>query len=115
MKYFKNDNNQIFAFDDNCDEKYINENFVEITETAVIELSTPVLSDDETIAINESKRQQLLNETNEKITILQDIIDLDMQESSEEEQLKKWKKYRILLTRVDVTQSDKIQWPEKPV
>lgn len=72
-----------------------------------------VLADEERIYINESKKQQLINEATQKITLLQDIIDLDMQESNEEELLKKWKKYRILITRVDVSSFD-IQWPENP-
>ncbi|KFA59044.1 hypothetical protein GAPWKB11_0933 [Gilliamella apicola] len=64
-------------------------------------------------AINESKQQQLINVANEKIAILQDIIELDMQAANEEEQLKQWKKYRISLMRVDINQSD-INWPEQP-
>ncbi|WP_085165424.1 tail fiber assembly protein [Gilliamella bombi] len=72
-----------------------------------------VLTTKEVIAINESKKQKLINEANGKIAVLQDTIDLDMQEANEEEQLKQWKKYRILLMRVDINQSD-INWPEKP-
>ena len=62
---------------------------------------------------NQSVKNLLLNEANEKIAILQDIIDLDMQESNEEEQLKQWKKYRILLTRVDASDINAV-FPEKP-
>lgn len=62
---------------------------------------------------NESVKNLLLATSNEKITILQDIIDLDMCESNEYEQLKQWKKYRILVTRVDVNQID-VKWPEQP-
>lgn len=71
--------------------------------------------------INESKIQankdeyaSRLNEANTTIAVMQDVIDLDMQESNEDEQLKYWKKYRILLTRVDTDQVD-INWPEKPI
>ncbi|MFQ0995775.1 tail fiber assembly protein, partial [Gilliamella sp. BG2] len=46
---------------------------------------------------NQALKNSLINEANEKIAILQDIIDLDMQEADEEAQLKAWKKYRILL------------------
>lgn len=62
---------------------------------------------------NESVKNLLLSTANEKIAILQDAIDLDMQESNEGEQLKHWKKYRILVTRVDVNQMD-AKWPEQP-
>lgn len=73
-----------------------------------------VLTDEERIYTNESKKQQLINEAIQKIALLQDIIDLDMQEADEEQQLKQWKKYRILLTRIDVNTAQDIKWPEKP-
>lgn len=72
-----------------------------------------VLSDEERIYRNESKKQQLINEAIQKIALFQDIIDLNMQESNEEDMLKKWKQYRILLTRIDTNQLD-VKWPEQP-
>jgi hypothetical protein len=68
---------------------------------------------DSIIKNNQSLKNALLNDANEKIAILQDIIDLDMQESDEEAQLKAWKKYRILLTRVDASDVNAV-FPEKP-
>ncbi|MWN32080.1 MULTISPECIES: tail fiber assembly protein [unclassified Gilliamella] len=71
------------------------------------------LSDEQIIAQNQALKIALINEANEKIALLQDIIDLDMQESDEEAQLKQWKKYRILLTRVDASDINAV-FPEKP-
>lgn len=65
------------------------------------------------IAQNQTMKNSLINEANDKIVLLQDIIDLDMQEADEEVQLKKWKKYRILLTRID-TSDIKAVFPDKP-
>ncbi|KFA58980.1 Tail fiber assembly protein from lambdoid prophage DLP12 [Gilliamella apicola] len=62
---------------------------------------------------NQLLKNSLLNDANEKIAILQDIIDLDMQEMDEEAQLKQWKKYRILLMRVDVSDIN-AKFPDKP-
>lgn len=62
---------------------------------------------------NESIKNLLLATSNEKIALLQDIIDLDIRESNEDEQLKQWKKFRILVTRVDTNQID-VKWPEQP-
>jgi hypothetical protein len=70
-------------------------------------------SKEEVIIENTMRKNTLLSEANQQIAILQDIIDLDMQESNEDEQLKNWKKYRILLTRVDVN-SENVVFPEKP-
>jgi len=62
---------------------------------------------------NQNLKNSLINAANEKIAVIQDIIDLDMQEADEEVQLKKWKKYRILLTRVDASDINAV-FPEKP-
>ena len=72
-----------------------------------------IFTADEMIMINTAKRQQLLNEANENISILQDMIDLDMSEDGDKEKLKAWKKYRILLNRIDVSDTNVI-FPEKP-
>ena len=71
------------------------------------------LTADEIKTLNESQQQRLISAANEKISILQDIIDLDMCESNEAEQLKQWKKYRILLTRVDASDVN-VVFPSKP-
>lgn len=73
----------------------------------------PVITSEDIIANNELIKSRLLDEANNKLEILQDIIDLDMQENNEDEQLKAWKKYRILLTRID-TNNIEITWPIKP-
>lgn len=62
---------------------------------------------------NKRKKLQKLQIADKNIAILQEIIELEMQESNEDEQLKKWKKYRILLTRID-TDNIEIKWPEEP-
>ena len=72
-----------------------------------------VLTVDEIIMINTAKQQKLLNEANKNISILQDAIDFDMSEDGDEEKLKAWKKYRILLNRIDTSDINVI-FPEKP-
>lgn len=62
---------------------------------------------------NKSLKNSLLNEANENISILQDAIDLDMSEDGDEDKLKAWKKYRVLLNRIDVS-NIAVVFPEKP-
>ena len=62
---------------------------------------------------NKSLKNSLLNEANEQISYLQDAIDFDMSEDGDEEKLKAWKKYRILLNRIDASDINVI-FPEKP-
>jgi hypothetical protein len=68
---------------------------------------------DSIIKNNQSLKNTLINEANEKISILLDAIDLDMAEDGDEEKLKNWKKYRILLTRIDTSDINVI-FPTKP-
>lgn len=82
-------------------------------ELRLVEPEPIALSDEQIITQNKAKQSSLINEANEKILVIQDIIDLDMQEADEEAQLKAWKKYRILLTRVD-TSDIKAVFPAKP-
>jgi hypothetical protein len=71
------------------------------------------LINDTIVLENKRKKLQLLQIADKNIAILQEIIDLDMQESNEEEQLKNWKKYRILLTRID-TNNTEMKLPTEP-
>lgn len=71
------------------------------------------LTNAQIVSQNKTIKNALISEANEKIAILQDIIDLDMCESNESEQLKQWKKYRVLLSRID-TSLAYIEWPQKP-
>lgn len=72
-----------------------------------------VLTPEEIIAKNKLEKQKLLETANKKIEILQDIIDLEMSVSDEADQLKLWKRYRVLLTRVDVNSAD-VDFPLPP-
>ncbi|CAQ85697.1 tail fiber assembly protein [Photorhabdus asymbiotica] len=66
--------------------------------------------------INEAKQQQaaLLQQANETLSLLQDSVDLEVATDSEKAALLEWKKYRVLLTRVDVDQAPDVEWPEQP-
>ena len=62
---------------------------------------------------NKAQKNLLLNEANENISILQDAIDFDMAEDGDEDKLKAWKKYRVLLNRINASDINVI-FPEKP-
>lgn len=63
----------------------------------------------------EYQKRQWLNAAKEKIDIWQDAVDLDMATKEEKAALLKWKKYRVLLNRVDCSTAPDIVWPEQPV
>ncbi|MDE9518871.1 tail fiber assembly protein, partial [Xenorhabdus bovienii] len=49
-----------------------------------------------------------------KIAPLQDAVDLGMATDSEQITLTVWKKYRVLLNRVDCSTAPDVKWPEQP-
>ncbi|TDB61665.1 tail fiber assembly protein [Photorhabdus khanii] len=66
--------------------------------------------------INEAKQQQAarLQQANETLSLLQDSVDLEVATDSEKAALLEWKKYRVLLSRVDTSQAPDVEWPEVP-
>ncbi|MDH2395606.1 tail fiber assembly protein [Providencia rettgeri] len=66
------------------------------------------------IAQAEQEKSQRLDEANRVITDLQDAIDVGLALDGDAEKLQEWKKYRVLLNRVDTATAPDIDWPEKP-
>ncbi|EBG3585908.1 tail fiber assembly protein [Salmonella enterica subsp. enterica] len=60
----------------------------------------------------EGTKNRLLQIASEKIAPLQDAVDLGLATDDEKAQLDEWKKYRVLVNRVDTSNPD---WPEQPV
>lgn len=56
----------------------------------------------------------LIKIASEQIQPLQDAVDLDMATEAEKSTLNEWRKYRVLLTRVDTSTAPAIIWPEEP-
>jgi len=74
-----------------------------------------IIPESELIAQAEETRAQLMAEANQKITPLQDASDLDIATEDELAQLKAWKTYRVLLSRVDISIVPDVDWPVQPV
>ncbi|MBS9429108.1 tail fiber assembly protein [Photorhabdus akhurstii] len=62
----------------------------------------------------ESKKQQFILEASQKIAPLQDAVDLEIATKEEDAALLVWKKYRVMLNRIDISQAPDIEWPEQP-
>lgn len=63
---------------------------------------------------NLSTKKSFIDESTLNISILQDALELDMATDDEKQKLTAWKKYRVLLNRVDANTSSKVSWPDKP-
>ncbi|ELI9230062.1 tail fiber assembly protein [Yersinia enterocolitica] len=66
------------------------------------------------LAEAEQKKRYLLNEANTKIQILQDSIELGLGTESTEAKLLAWRRYRVLLDRLDISTVPNIMWLAKP-
>ncbi|PIJ42621.1 tail fiber assembly protein [Tatumella sp. OPLPL6] len=65
------------------------------------------------VSANRDKTQRLQRAT-DTINPLQDALDLEMATDNEKAQLTAWRKYRVLLTRIDTAMAPDINWPQAP-
>ncbi|RVU74730.1 tail fiber assembly protein [Pantoea dispersa] len=74
----------------------------------------PPLTSAQQIEIAENQKSLLMAEATVAIAPLQDAVDLDEATDNERTQLTVWKKYRIVLNRVNTSMAPDITWPYKP-
>ncbi|WP_438806719.1 tail fiber assembly protein [Sodalis sp. (in: enterobacteria)] len=69
-----------------------------------------------TAEINDAqlKKNRLDKDAQRIIQLLEYAIETDIRTGEESAQFHAWKKYRVLLNRVDVNQVSDILWPEMP-
>jgi len=66
------------------------------------------------ISSNINIKSSLMDEASQRINVLQDAVDLEMATSDETTALPLWKKYRVLLSRINAEVTESVVWPEKP-
>lgn len=83
--------------------------------------SAPLLSDEVIAAIKQSKidaniamKNALMDSATQELGVLQDAVDLDIATDEEAAALPLWKKYRVLLSRVNANTDGDVTWPEIP-
>lgn len=75
----------------------------------------PDVSKEDLVAQSEQQKANLIAEATQTISILQDAVDLEMATEGEAAQLTAWKKYRVLLNRIDTSKAPDIKWPDRPL
>lgn len=73
-----------------------------------------VKNKDELVSLAEQKKAVLLNKAEQSMAPLRDAIELDIATRSEKDNYLLWKKYRVLLSRLDTTLGENIHWPSTP-
>lgn len=62
----------------------------------------------------EENKLQLLKAATSAIELLADSVALDMATDEEQERLSSWRKYRVLLSRINSANAPNIDWPAPP-
>ncbi|KEY56929.1 tail fiber assembly protein [Serratia sp. DD3] len=66
------------------------------------------------VAAAQAELAQRQRVANEQVAILTDAVELDMATEAESAAFLQWKKYRVLLGRVDIYTAPDIEWPVAP-
>ncbi|MCI1897155.1 MAG: tail fiber assembly protein [Enterobacter sp.] len=69
---------------------------------------------EELMARAEETRSMLMKEANARVTPLQDADELGIATGEEVAELIRWKRYRVMLNRLDISAAPSIEWPELP-
>lgn len=111
MKYYIDDDGVIFGYEDDGSQDELIGNKKEITEDEVKAILNPPPSPAELIEQAEAEKLQLRAIADDEIDWRQDAVDAEIATDEETAALTEWKKYRVLLMRVDTTNPD---WPTPP-
>ncbi|PJD87429.1 phage tail protein I [Enterobacter hormaechei] len=88
------------------------ESWPEATKREVIRAAWFIRPDAATVA--EQTQKQLIEDAGLTISVLQGAVDESMATDAEKASLSAWKRYRVLLYRVDTSKPEDIVWPEPP-
>ena len=77
--------------------------------------SAPALEAEDAVFLAGSRLAAEMDEANRTMAPLQDAVDISMATDKETARLAEWKKYRVMLSRIDINNAPDIEWPEKPV
>lgn len=75
----------------------------------------PAPTHEQLVAQAEQQKSQLRKAADSEISWLQDAVDAGIASDEETALLAEWKKYRVLLMRVDTSKAPDIEWPKPPV
>jgi len=76
--------------------------------------TAPVTDAENAALIASSRLAAETDEASRIIAPLQDAVDISIATDEEIARLSEWKRYRVELSRIDVTKAPDISWPEKP-
>ncbi|MDC6989933.1 tail fiber assembly protein [Escherichia coli] len=115
MKYYIDGENNVYAYEDDCDEEFIAEGLTLITENEANEILNPPPTKEELIAAAEYERQQLLAHADAVMFDWRTELMLGEISDANRAKLSAWLAYKNEVKSVDVTTDpDHVNWPVPP-
>lgn len=74
----------------------------------------PAPTHEQLVAQAEQQKSQLRKSADSEVAWLQDAVDAGIASDEEAALLAEWKKYRVLLMRIDTSKAPDIEWPPVP-
>lgn len=76
--------------------------------------TAPILEAEDVIFLASSRLAVEMDEANRTIAPLQDAVDISIATDDEITRLADWKRYRVALSRIDISKAPDIEWPLQP-
>ncbi|UAL56639.1 tail fiber assembly protein [Edwardsiella tarda] len=114
MKYFKDSNNVIYAYDaDGSQDEYIKDGLIHISEDEAMSIVNPPPTKEDLIREAALKKTSLLAEIDTVTKLWQTQLALNIILDSDKEKLKEWMRYAQSVAAVDPDSLPE-SWPVKP-
>ncbi|CDG18609.1 tail fiber assembly protein [Xenorhabdus doucetiae] len=111
MHYYINENTrEIYAYENEIDSLEL----TPIPEAEALAIANPPPTAEQLREQATFQKQYLMSQASNSIAPLQYAVDLDMATDGERAALTAWKKYCVLLNRVDCSAAPNIDWPNAP-
>ncbi|EKN3738780.1 MULTISPECIES: tail fiber assembly protein [Yersinia] len=114
MKYYKDQKNEVYAYEDDCVDEFIKKGLSSITEEEAMLMTNPPPTPEELILLAQQKKAELIAYASEVIDPMRDAKDGGYIDDEDIPRLAEWQKYRYELTKVDVSTAPDIEWPAIP-
>ncbi|OQP31001.1 tail fiber assembly protein [Pantoea latae] len=76
--------------------------------------AVPAVEPENAVLVAKATQTILMEEASNAIAPLQDAVDINIATDEEVTRLAEWKKYRVLLSRINMQDAPDIEWPTKP-
>ncbi|MBD2786384.1 tail fiber assembly protein [Xenorhabdus sp. DI] len=112
MKYYIDEKTQqIYAYEN---DSRVKSGLTPISEADALAIANPPPTPEQLQQLAESQKRYRLSQAANSIAPLQYAVDLEMATDGERAALTAWKKYCVLLNRVDCSAAPDIDWPKAP-